>query len=512
MEKALLAQLSRCTTLPTLPAVAVQVLDLCQKADPEIPQIAKVISNDAALAAKLLKMVNSPLFGLRNEVTTVSHAISMLGLNSVRTMALSFTLAQSMKGGKQAWFNDFWKRSALAASAAREIANIIGMREREEAFLGGLLQDIGMLAFAQIARKEYDELANAHEGHHDGLAEAEQTTYGCDHSRVGGWLVEKWKLPLAFKLVVEHSHRPAALPEDTKPDVARLVHVVAAAGRVADLFLTDDMQQAMGPARSYTKDLLGMEAPEFEALLSGLKKHVPEVGAFFDVSFGSPEEIDGLLEEARETLVLLSAAADLQMQEALGTAQARAVAAETQAQRDPMTGLANRASFDAFLKEQMAIAKLHKKSLSIVMVDVDHFKSVNDTYGHLAGDEVLKAVAELLKNGVRPRDLAARYGGEEFVLVLPETPAEGCRVVAERTRAKIAATDMQTPSGEVMRVTASLGCASYDATVYPSPALFIQAADEALYEAKRSGRNKVCLAGDLHTGRLEAALAQAAAK
>jgi two-component system, cell cycle response regulator len=122
MDAGLLTQLNRCTTLPTLPAVAVQVLDLCQKPEPQIPAIAKVISNDPALAAKLLKMVNSPLFGLRNEITTVTHAISMLGLNSVRTMALSFTLAQSIKGGKQNWFNDYWKRSALAARSPRSLA------------------------------------------------------------------------------------------------------------------------------------------------------------------------------------------------------------------------------------------------------------------------------------------------------------------------------------------------------------------------------------------------------
>ncbi len=507
MDPALLAQLNRCTTLPTLPAVAVQVLALCQRPEPEIPKIARVISNDPALAAKLLKMVNSPLFGLRSEVTTVSHAISMLGLNSVRTLALSFTLAHSIKGGKQEWFNSYWKRSALAATAAREAANVLGMKETEEAFLGALLQDIGRLALSQVARKAYDDLANPCAGDHDALARAELTYFGCDHSEVGAWLVKKWKLPTAFVAAVEYSHRPAELPDSTRPEVRNLVNIVAAAGRIADLWILNDVQRAIEPARTATKELLQLDDAEFETLLGGLKKHAPEVGAFFEISFGSPDEIDDIIEEAREALVLMSAAADLQMQEALGSAQARAAAAEDQAQRDPMTGLANRGQFDSFLKDQLTMARHTKRPLSLVMVDVDHFKSFNDTYGHQAGDDVLKVVAELLKSGVRPHDLAARYGGEEFVLVLPDTPSEGARVVAERTRGKIAATDVQTATGEVLRVTVSLGCASFDPQLHPNAALFLKAADEALYEAKRNGRNCVFSSSE-HVERVEPQLAQ----
>lgn len=508
MDQGLLSQLNRCTTLPTLPAVAVQVLTLCQKPDPQIPQIAKVISNDPALAAKLLKMVNSPLFGLRSEVTTVTHAISMLGLNSVRTMALSFTLAQSIKGGRQDWFNDYWKRSALAAVAAREIAIIIGMKEREEAFLGALLQDIGMLVLSQISKKEYDALANPCHGHHERLVAAERAKYGCDHSEVGAWLVAKWKLPAAFGSAVAFSHAPQSASPDLPSEVLALVNVVACAGRVADLWMMEDMKEAIAPARSYTKDLLGMEDPDFETLLSSVKRHAPEVGAFFDISFGSSEEIEALVEEAREALVMMSAAAEMQMQEAIGNAQARADLAETQAQNDSMTGLANRATFDRFLKDQLAAARVGNRPLSVVMVDVDHFKSVNDTYGHLAGDEVLKAVATLLKGGVRPRDLASRYGGEEFVMVLPDTPSEGCLIVAERTRAKLAAASILTSTGEVLRVTASFGCASFDPSLHPTPALLMQSADEALYEAKHGGRNQVRLAGAMHTDRIEPKLAQ----
>jgi len=510
MDPGLLAQLNRCTTLPTLPAVAVQVLDLCQRPDPQIPAIAKVISNDPALAAKLLKMVNSPLFGLRSEITTITHAISMLGLNSVRTMALSFTLAQSIKGGKQNWFNGYWKRSALAAVAAREIATIIGMKEREEAFLGALLQDIGMLVFSQISKKEYDLIANPCNGHHDKLVAAEREKYGVDHSEIGAWLVTKWKLPSAFGSAIAYSHAPKTIPAELAMEVTNLINVVACAARVADLWMMEDMKEAIAPARSFTKELLGMEDPEFETLLNSMKKHAPEVGSFFEISFGSTDEIEALVEEAREALVMMAAAAEMQMQDAIGVAQARADAAETQAQNDSMTGLANRATFDRFLKDQITACRVGNRPLSVVMVDVDHFKSVNDTYGHLAGDEVLKAVAVLLKAGVRPRDLASRYGGEEFVMVLPDTPGPGSMVVAERTRAKLEALNVSTSTGEVLRVTASFGCASYDPNLHPTPALLMQAADEALYEAKHGGRNQVRMAGTLHTERIEPKLAQAA--
>ena len=164
---------------------------------------------------------------------------------------------------------------------------------------------------------------------------------------------------------------------------------------------------------------------------------------------------------------------------------------EEESQRDPLTGLANRGRFDSFLATETRQAAHSAKSLSLIMVDVDHFKKVNDTHGHPAGDKVLAGVASILKASLRPRDLVARYGGEEFALVLPDTDAAGAMVVAERARKLIEGAAHSIATEQTLRVTASLGCAtSGGREPFLSPGELVESADRALYTAKRGGRNR----------------------
>lgn len=155
------------------------------------------------------------------------------------------------------------------------------------------------------------------------------------------------------------------------------------------------------------------------------------------------------------------------------------------AARDPLTGLGNRRLLDETLERATSYSRRHGQSLCVVTVDLDHFKSVNDQHGHAVGDRVLVAFSRLLDAATRCEDVAARAGGEEFVLVLPGTPLAGGRVVAERLRERTEALDLGLPAP----VTASFGLAEYRAGDTPSSLL--QRADEALYAAKRAGRNRV---------------------
>ena len=131
-------KLERCSSLPSLPAVAVQILDLCQRDD--MKQIATAIGRDPALAAKLIKTANSPMFSFRREVSTISHAVCLLGKNAVRTLVLSFSLVNNKKKSDCAHLENFWRRSLLAALAARQLAESID-EPGEQAFLAALLQD-----------------------------------------------------------------------------------------------------------------------------------------------------------------------------------------------------------------------------------------------------------------------------------------------------------------------------------------------------------------------------------
>jgi diguanylate cyclase (GGDEF)-like protein len=163
-------------------------------------------------------------------------------------------------------------------------------------------------------------------------------------------------------------------------------------------------------------------------------------------------------------------------------------AQEENALTDELTKLPNRRALAQRFLQEMQRARRHHKGLTFMMVDLDHFKQVNDSYGHLNGDAVLAELAQILVTGARESDVCARYGGEEFALVLPETTEIGARTLAERIRAKVAAATF--PGG--LKLTTSIGVAATD-----EPALFTQLidrADQALYAAKQGGRNQVRVA------------------
>jgi len=156
---------------------------------------------------------------------------------------------------------------------------------------------------------------------------------------------------------------------------------------------------------------------------------------------------------------------------------------------DRLTGLLNRGTWENLVDAEYERYRRYGQATSLVMFDIDHFKKVNDTYGHLAGDEVIKHTAETTRNSIRQSDTAGRYGGEEFGIILPETDAENARIICERIREAIETSLVQTTAGEI-KYTISMGISQLTET--PENYMqWMQKADEALYQAKESGRNKV---------------------
>jgi diguanylate cyclase (GGDEF)-like protein len=160
---------------------------------------------------------------------------------------------------------------------------------------------------------------------------------------------------------------------------------------------------------------------------------------------------------------------------------------------DGLTGLANHKSFLERLSIEFNRATRYGSPLSLVMMDIDRFKEINDTYGHVQGDLVLKAVAKLIKNNIRQVDFAARYGGDEFVLILPETNIKEAHKVSEKLRETIANETLHIPPDHKVKVTLSLGISTFKPEIKDSTILVHQA-DNAMYQAKESGRNRTCLA------------------
>ena len=163
-----------------------------------------------------------------------------------------------------------------------------------------------------------------------------------------------------------------------------------------------------------------------------------------------------------------------------------------QSMTDSLTGLLNRRSFMDLSSKEETRARRHGDPFSVLMLDIDHFKKINDTYGHPVGDLAIKALATVCSNALRPHDILARYGGEEFVLTLPHTPAEGARTVAERIREQVQKMEVASDQGPV-RFTVSIGVSTYvSGEAFDQ---IVERADKALYTSKHGGRNRVTVAG-----------------
>ena len=191
---------------------------------------------------------------------------------------------------------------------------------------------------------------------------------------------------------------------------------------------------------------------------------------------------------ASPVLVVLAVPILLVLQRALLVGELQAAA-----RRDPKTGLANADWWAAQATRELDRARRSERPLSVLLGDLDHFKGVNDTWGHLAGDRVLRAVADALSAGVRPYDVVGRYGGEEFVVLLPATSPSDAAVVAERLRARVTATTIpESATSAMIGVTISLGVAGFPDHAGDLDGL-VRAADTALYAAKHAGRDRVRL-------------------
>jgi diguanylate cyclase (GGDEF)-like protein len=494
MQLGLRQKLETCKSLPSLPAVAVHVLRLCQRENFDIADVARAIGNDGPLAAKVLGLVNSPLFAMRQEVRTVSHALVLLGVNSVRTIALSFALVNDMRAHERSGFDyrTYWKRAIFAAAAAQDLARVAGARHPEEAFLAALLQDIGEVALAQAIPEQYQPMASAAPGDHDRLVALEKQAFGCDHAEVGRWLLTRWRLPETVRAAVGSSHEPARWQRGADPATETTVKVVALSGVLADLWVHPDVAHAARQARTRAHEIAGLDADSLVPLMRRIARSVLDIAPLFALWVGEPAELEAVIEAVNHALTEQSAP---KAEPSAGASK------EDEADDGPdrLTGLASRATFDGYLAEQFDLAQQVGKPLSVILCDPDHLEMVNQAFGRAAGDRALAVLGALLGERLRFRDLAARYGGEEFALILTDTHAAGATVVAERLRKKVEDAQHDIGIGDPVRMTVSIGCVTLDeALAFQSPSDLMRAAESTLALAKNAGRNRVMSFTNFH--------------
>ncbi|HLZ99426.1 MAG TPA: GGDEF domain-containing protein [Steroidobacteraceae bacterium] len=485
------AHLRSLVNFPSPPGVATHIIELAQDPDIEMSKVAKALSMDSALATKILRIANSPLYAQRRKSENLRQALVVLGLNATLTLALSFSLVKSLRSGKANGLDHplYWRRALLAATCARALADAMHHPLAEDIFLAALLQDVGMLALDQVMPDLYRGVTSQRD--HAALADIESKRLQTDHASIGGWLMRTWNLPERLHLAISHSHH-LELAFTAEPNQI-FERCVALSGPVADLFILDAQQRCFAETAQSAERSLGLDKMAFGQVLGTIGAMIPETEAIFDCEALAKQHPELILEQAREVLMLRSLHALREintLRAAAETGGSRTLELEEETRRDPLTGLYNRAHLDEMLAREFENASRHNWPLSIAFADLDSFKTINDRFGHQAGDRILQATARILRGNTRETDLLARYGGAEFVVVLPATDAVTAQGVCERIVAAFRSTWHMVGSDQAT-VTVSIGCATHgEHTAFANIADFINAADQALYTAKLRGRNR----------------------
>ena len=489
--------------VPRPPQVIARIIQ--EASNPEVSprQLAQSISVDPSLTAEMLRAVNSGLYAPRSEITSITHAVMVLGGRALRNLATCFAVRDSIRTWRMRSCDvaGFWEASLRRAVAGQLIAQKLKLEDPTEAFTIGLLQDVGLGILFHSQRSAAKQWPRFHAALPHTRHALEREIFGTTHDEVAKILVELWELPanLAQPIIWHHSAQ-----RELSEQQERATRICEAADYVAAVFAAEQGESAIHRVHALLGEGLGIDSEAIDSLLDQVSSHVTDTATDLGFRVREQPQYQNVVRSALRSLVNINLSYEqlvVELEQAirekekltadLATANARL---ERLANIDSLTLLSNRRHYDGFLASHLADSEATKTPLCLLYIDIDHFKSVNDRYGHPVGDAVLRLCADTLQSCVRTSDLCARLGGEEFAVVLPDTPLDGARIVAERIRSRISEAVLALPETN-LQVTASIGVSwTNGGTGVPTVQELGAAADECLYRSKTGGRNRVTLA------------------
>ena len=496
--------------IPSLPEVAARIVEIARSPEPDFDKLIEAIRTDPAIAGRILKTANSALLGMRTRASSIEMAVPRLGSTMVRTLVLSFCLAEYQNRNSlnlRPYYQQIWRQSLMQAATAEMLADRQGQRiDPANWFLAGLVQDIGRLALLHTCGDEYVEHVLGVEDDRS-QRQREQEWLGFTHVEVGLGLCRRWNLEpeIIEGIAVHHASAHRIVPLKFDSSVSLPAALITAA-HVAEYL--EGVCHNLSCSREHIERMLlqvfAMRPNDIFRMLGEVDQRVCELSAAFGIDIGHPPELEHILTEAQRLLAEIAVTSQLRLVNAhvsVGRAERIRMAAEEQVEslqdtvwRDHLTGAFNRAWLGAALNSTMQQAHEHNVPIGLMFVDIDGFKSINDTEGHPAGDLLLQQLTGILWECIRLTDSVVRYGGDEFVITLKDVNADMLTLIADQILGRIR-TDLT--SAEFDRtITCSLGAVLYvpqDFMVVRADTL-IKEADRAMYEAKRRGGDRVYLA------------------
>lgn len=490
----ILHDLEGANRLPSPPQVALKIVEMIGDPNTGLQDISDVIQNDQAISAKLLQIANSASYSRGREILTLTDAVSQIGTKSVSVIALGFSLKEALplpEEHKQASAS-LWEHSVATAVVCRSISRFVGGLNNEMAFMCGLLSRVGQLVLLTQTPDYYLPTVAAAAGMLP-TAEEERSTIGITHHKVSELLLDKWHFPKAIVNAIAR-WGDETLDDSLSDEDQKLIGIVQVADVTRRLLFDEERTRNLERLHDLAHARLSIAPTEIDRIFVTCQLELQETIKIFadrHVTF----DCEGILAEAKNLLVRLSMELSTEVlctqQENLELKRANSQLRE-ECLHDALTRLPNRFALDKELEalDEHLPLPADGREYTVIMLDVDHFKVINDTFGHATGDIVLQSVGHALQECSRCTDFVARYGGEEFTVILPNCTAEEAMSVAERFRLGVQALDIVLESGERVEVTVSLGFASTDQ--FPEDTRLtsvLKYADESCYVAKRKGRN-----------------------
>lgn len=488
--------------LPTLPAIASKLISITSTPETDISEIANLLSKDIALSAKVLRIANSAFYSFSSKISTVHQAVSNMGKNAIRSLVLSVSFLEIKTSEKNECFRHekFWQKSLSAAVAATLIMSEIDKSDPGEIFTAALLQDIGELIVMRTFPEQYEQVLRTLSETQKEVLEVEEQFIGANHTFVGHEVARNWGFPTGLLIPIQYHHDPDGWPgNDKKMKIA--TKVVYLSGLIANILSAFRPQENHKHFVERSKTMLGFNEKIIDGILEKVHSGIIETATFFDIPVESPKPVELILQEANIALSLINLSyeqinkelisAKIELQKLTKDLELQNKRLEKLAHIDGLTEVYNHRYLQNFLEIEIRRSLRSQIPVSLILLDIDHFKIFNDNYGHQTGDFILKEMCRLVKKTIRDYDIVARYGGEEFAIVLVETAQKDAIKIAENLR-QLIATNIFIDGVKEYKVTASLGVA----TVQPINKEFknsdlIDFADKALYESKKKGRDRV---------------------
>jgi len=497
----ILAAIDKGADIPTLASVMRNLLKINGEDEQTHDRFLDLVRNDIGLTVRLLRTANRTEFE-NSPVNSVEDAVARLGFQNARNLALTVPFIDDRHDNdsnsdhqRLQWL---WERAICTATASEAFAARLKVEHLSKVRTTGLLLDLGIFFLATNFPGYYSAIIDQWQSEGGNLLDIENDALGVNHSVIGGQLARKWNLggdlervlqaqevlDLSAEAAVDMPYyhlanlTSALLFEDRHVmGFERAIRFAIANFNIDRPHLIDEIQRITliadqasmkislqkEPALSYVDLLKGVNFELGKATLS-----FEEMIRALEIAMRKAEQLAQKLEDANHKL-------------------------RDAANHDPLTHIHNRRFFEEFLNWNFNRAQRYQTTLGCLMLDIDHFKQINDTYGHLTGDKVLQEVAEALKSNLRNTDVVARYGGEEFVVLLPETKDHAVYLTATKLNKAVKKIKFQIPEGE-FGVTISVGFVSYSPQTLPdvvAPMEVVRAADVNMYSAKKAGRDRV---------------------